>query len=382
MKKLLFITPRNPFSGRYSGDVIRANKFIHFLSKKYNLQVISLDKNNIKKKNKIIKYRGFKNSNFLSKIFNIIFSVLSLQPLQVGYFFSPSIKNYVKDNYQKYDFIFLQSIRTVQYVPNNIATRCILDMGDLTSINYRQTFKRLSFLNPLKIVYLIESILVKKYEKKCFNRFNKILLFSKKEINSVEKKFRKKLFQINFGIDKIKSLYKFNKKNNKIIFIGNIKYAPNREACLEFINKILPKILFKYPKVQFHIIGEISKIDKLFVMKKRNVKIFDQVDNLEPYLSKVICGLANLNISSGVQTKLLTYMSYGIPSVCSEQVSQNFDAIKKSKINFYKDDDEMVELIFKFMENKKFSVSSSRRALKTISFFKWNNIFLKLNKII
>ena len=255
-------------------------------------------------------------------------------------------------------------------------------MGDLTSINYRQTFKRLSFLNPLKIVYLIESILVKKYEKKCFNRFNKILLFSKKEINSVEKKFRKKLFQINFGIDKIKSLYKFNKKNNKIIFIGNIKYAPNREACLEFINKILPKILFKYPKVQFHIIGEISKIDKLFVMKKRNVKIFDQVDNLEPYLSKVICGLANLNISSGVQTKLLTYMSYGIPSVCSEQVSQNFDAIKKSKINFYKDDDEMVELIFKFMENKKFSVSSSRRALKTISFFKWNNIFLKLNKII
>lgn len=382
MKKLLFITPRYPFSGRYSGDVIRANKFIHFLSRKYNVKVISLDKNNKKKEIGKIKYRGFKNSNFLSKIFNIIFSILRLQPLQIGYFFSPDIKNYIKNNYKKYDLIFLQSIRTVQYVPNNVVIKCILDMGDLTSINYRQTFRRLSFLNPLKIIYLIESILVKNYEKKCFKKFNKILLFSKKEINSVDKKFRRKLFQINFGIDKIKSLYKYNKKNNKIIFIGNIKYAPNREACLEFINKVLPKILSKYPKVQFHIIGEISKIDKFFVMKKRNVKIFDKVDNLEPYLSKAVCGLANLNISSGIQTKLLTYMSYGIPSVCSQQVSQNFDAIKKSKINFYKNDDEMIKLIFRFMENKKFSMSSSKRALKTISLFKWDNIFLKLNKIL
>ena len=305
-----------------------------------------------------------------------------MQPLQIGYFFSPDIKNYIKNNYKKYDLIFLQSIRTVQYVPNNVVIKCILDMGDLTSINYRQTFRRLSFFNPLKIIYLIESILVKNYEKKCFKKFNKILLFSKKEINSVDKKFRRKLFQINFGIDKIKSLYKYNKKNNKIIFIGNIKYAPNREACLEFINKVLPKILSKYPKVQFHIIGEISKIDKFFVMKKRNVKIFDKVDNLEPYLSKAVCGLANLNISSGIQTKLLTYMSYGIPSVCSQQVSQNFDAIKKSKINFYKNDDEMIKLIFRFMENKKFSMSSSKRALKTISLFKWDNIFLKLNKIL
>jgi len=382
VKKLLFITPRCPFSGRYSGDVIRANKFIHFLSRKYNVKVISLDKNNKKKEIGKIKYRGFKNSNFLSKIFNIIFSILRLQPLQIGYFFSPAIKNYIKNNYKKYDLIFLQSIRTVQYVPNNVLIKCILDMGDLTSINYRQTFRRLSFLNPLKIIYLIESILVKNYEKKCFKKFNKILLFSKKEINSVDKKFRRKLFQINFGIDKIKSLYKYNKKNNKIIFIGNIKYAPNREACLEFINKVLPKILSKYPKVQFHIIGEISKIDKFFVMKKRNVKIFDKVDNLEPYLSKAICGLANLNISSGIQTKLLTYMSYGIPSVCSQQVSQNFDAIKKSKINFYKNDDEMIKLIFRFMENKKFSMSSSKRALKTISLFKWDNIFFKLNKIL
>ena len=65
-------------------------------------------------------------------------------------------------------------------------------------------------------------------------------------------------------------------------------------------------------------------------------KIHNKVKNLEPYLNNVICGLANLNISSGIQTKILTYMSYGIPSICSQKVAENFDAIKGSKVNIYK----------------------------------------------
>ena len=46
MKKILFITTRNPFSGRYSGDVIRAKKFVKHLSKKYQMSVVSLSQKN------------------------------------------------------------------------------------------------------------------------------------------------------------------------------------------------------------------------------------------------------------------------------------------------------------------------------------------------
>ena len=50
MKKILFISSRNPFSGRYSGDVIRANKFIYYLSKNNYVKVISPSVQNSKKK--------------------------------------------------------------------------------------------------------------------------------------------------------------------------------------------------------------------------------------------------------------------------------------------------------------------------------------------
>ena len=34
MKKILFISTRDPYSGRYSGDVIGSNKIINVLNKK------------------------------------------------------------------------------------------------------------------------------------------------------------------------------------------------------------------------------------------------------------------------------------------------------------------------------------------------------------
>ena len=52
MKKILFVTTRNPFSGRYSGDVIRSLKIINLLKKKFELHIICLkdksEKNNEK----------------------------------------------------------------------------------------------------------------------------------------------------------------------------------------------------------------------------------------------------------------------------------------------------------------------------------------------
>ena len=101
--------------------------------------------------------------------------------------------------------------------------------------------------------------------------------------------------------------------------------------------EILPDISKIYPEIEFHIIGEISKFDSFILSRKQNVKVFGKINNLDPYLDNVICRfLANLEISSGIQTKLLTYMSYGIPSISSKQVMENFDLIKSKKITFYK----------------------------------------------
>ena len=68
MKRALFISTRNPFSERYSGDVIGSQKVIKILKKIYSLDIVGLGKNeDLSKKNIFI----FKSPFFLFKIFHI-----------------------------------------------------------------------------------------------------------------------------------------------------------------------------------------------------------------------------------------------------------------------------------------------------------------------
>ena len=221
---------------------------------------------------------------------------------------------------------------------------------------------------------------MKRYENLCFEKFSKIFLFSKKEISSL-KRNKKKIQQINFGIDKIQRKFKFNKKNNRILFIGNIKYLPNKIACKSFINNILPQINKTHQEIEFHIIGEISKFDAFIWSQNKSVKIHGKISNLNNLLSKTFCGLANLNVSSGIQTKLLTYMSYGIPSVSSKQVLENFDAIHSLSLPKYKNKKELIQLILKLKNEKKFSQNISRKSLEIIKRFTWEKVLKDLNKL-
>jgi len=379
MKNILFISPRNPFSGRYSGDVIRAHKFINFLKKKNKVEVVSLGLENKINVSKNFTRRTFKKDFFFIIFIRLFFSIIKLQPLHFTYFHSYNLKRYIIKNYKNFDLIFCQSIRSFQFLPKDINKKIALDMGDLYSKNYYQTYRNLFLLNPLKLVYLIESLLVKKYENFCFSKSHKIYLFSKKEIKSIKEKFRKKISQINFGLDKSIRKFRFKESNYKIIFIGNIKYTPNRQACLNFIKQILPKLKKKFPKIEFHIIGEIGFFDRNLFMKKSGVKIFGKKKRIEPYLSNVICGIANLKISTGIQTKLLTYMSYGIPCIASKQVADNFHTKNKNLLPYYKSDNELIKLIFKLKKNKKYSEKISKNSTLFVRKFKWENILKKIN---
>ena len=55
-------------------------------------------------------------------------------------------------------------------------------MGDLYSSNYLQNYKNFNFFNIFKFIYLLEIFLVKKIENEIFDKFDRIILFSKNEI--------------------------------------------------------------------------------------------------------------------------------------------------------------------------------------------------------
>jgi len=378
VKKILFITIRNPFSGRYSGDVIRAKRIIKYLKKKNDIDVIFLNdkkRSGLNSKNDIL----FKYPNLIKKIYYCFISFLKINPIQFGLFFSKDMNEFIKKNANKYDILFFHQIRSSQYFPKDFSGKTILEMGDLYSKNYFQTYKNLSFINPLKYIYFLESFLVKRIEEKIFNNFDRIILYSKNEIKTINKIFQKKIFNITESVEKSnRNKFTFSKENFKILFIGNLNYLPNKLACRDFAVNILPKLNKKYPRLQFHIIGNIGEYDQKNLSKLNNVKVLGIKKKLDLYMKNVICGLSNLKIASGIQGKILTYMSFGLPVVCSKQSGSNF----RNYVVSYKEDDDLIRKILSLKKSKSKSLFYSKKSKSCVKNLIWKKIKLNYLKVI
>ena len=115
---------------------------------------------------------------FLKFIYCLI-SIFKLEPIQFGLFFSNEIKKFLINNANNYDYLFFSQVRSSQFLPKNYYGKTILDMGDLYSDNYYQSFKNLNFLNPMKYIYFFESFLVKRRREKYLKILIVLLYFQK-----------------------------------------------------------------------------------------------------------------------------------------------------------------------------------------------------------
>ena len=162
------------------------------------------------------------------------------------------------------------------------------------------------------------------------------------------------------------------------MFIGNLKYLPNILAVKSFVNSVLPKLKNEVKDIKFESIGEINRLDKFILSLNKNVKCWGLQKNLDKFVKGSFCGLANLKIASGVQGKILSYMSYGLPVICSSKVASNFNKY----VIKYNDDFELIDKIKKLKNGKKFSNKMSQKSLKFVKKFTWQKTKKEYLKII
>jgi len=385
MKKILFISTRFPYP-IFSGDKSRSFDILNFLSKKNKVHLVCLEKENEKYKKNLSFCSNIKTFelNFLSRLIKVIFSILKLEPLQNGFYLSNEMKNYIDSVADQYDTIICHLLRSSQYLPDNYKGKKVLEMSDLQSLAYHQLIKQLSVLNPIKYIYILEKFLVERYEKKIFKKFHNIVFVSNKDAKEANKKVSgKKTYVVEMAKKFDSKIYNYKKSNYKIIFIGNIKFIPNKIACNDFAKNVLGLINLKYPKISFHIIGNIGYLHKIFLKKYKNVIVHGKIKNLKNVMKNSICGLCNVKVSTGFQSKILTYMSYSMPTVLSYSSYVNTEFKKNKDVLVFKNNEQLKEKIFILINNKKISEGLSNNSEKIIK-KKYNRdkVLLKYDKII
>ena len=112
----------------------------------------------------------------------------------------------------------------------------------------------------------------------------------------------------------------------RLIFTGQMDYAPNVEAALRAIERILPRVREAFPRASLHIVGR-NPVPALQAHHGRDgVAVWGRVADIRPWLHAADIALIPLEIARGVQNKVLEAMAMRLPVVLSPGAATGIDA--------------------------------------------------------
>ena len=129
----------------------------------------------------------------------------------------------------------------------------------------------------------------------------------------------------------------------RLIFSGQMDYAPNVEAALRAIERLLPRIRALIPRATFHVVGRNPAEELRGHHGKGGVHIWGGVEDMRTWLSAADLALVPLEIARGVQNKVLEAMAMNLPVVLTSAAATGIGAEDGKHLVVADSDDELVE---------------------------------------
>lgn len=318
--KILVILSRVPYPLE-KGDKLRAFNQIKELSKKHQIILFALndgklDENAVTEMKKYCRAISILPLSKITIAKNLFRSVFSGLPLQVGYFYFNKAQKKIDELIKKHspDHIYCQLIRTSEYAKPYKNIPKTLDYMDVFSKGIeRRKSSDPFYMRPL---LAIEYKRLLKYENSVFDYFNNRTIISEQDRKLIPHPENHKIKVIPNGVDTDYFKPVQRKKEYDILFNGNMNYPPNVESVEYLVEKIMPYVWNKMPGVRLLISGA-SPNGRVKELESEKVIVSGWVDDVRENYAKSRILVAPMQISIGLQNKLLEAMAMQIPCITS-----------------------------------------------------------------
>jgi len=179
------------------------------------------------------------------------------------------------------------------------------------------------------IIAKVEYFKMLRFERRLIDKAKRIILISSGDLNS--KVFNKVLHKISIWPE-LPSLRKKrwnNRESKSMLFVGSVKYFPNKEAIYWLVEKLMPEIHRLDSSIKLTIAGTSKEEVDLPDVQGVNFTGFVSDAILEELHLQSIFFICPVILGSGIKIKVLEASSYGVPIIATKESLSGIDFLSE-----------------------------------------------------
>jgi sugar transferase (PEP-CTERM/EpsH1 system associated) len=286
-------------------------------------------------------------------------ALLKRRPVSLTAFHSDQLATYVRTvlEHGAVDTIYVFSGQMGQYIPDDFSGRVILDFVDVDSAKFEAYAQAGG--GPRAWLDAREGRLLRAEEARLARRAAVSLLVSDEEAAL----FAARLAPANRALCDVRALQNgidsvlfdpaavqpeprlLDCAGPRLIFTGQMDYAPNITAARRAIERLMPRISAVLPDATFHVVGRNPPEALRALDGVNGSRVWGEVDDIRTWLAGADLALVPLELARGVQNKVLEAMAMCLPVVLTPSAATGIGACHGRNLMIADDDDALVEAV-------------------------------------
>lgn len=275
------------------------------------------------------------------------------------------------------DLIWVERLYAARWF-KQFGDKVIVDLDDLESVKLsRQADSESSAL--VRYMKHKEANKLARMEREATHIFSNLVVCSEGDREFFTKNPEKVWVLANGVDDTFLDAAPIPKKENHLVFVGTMNYAPNEDAMLYFCKEIFPLILQQSPLTTLAIVGLNPPSSIQALHNGTSISVHGNVPSIVPFVQEASASIVPLRVGGGTRLKILESMALGTPVVSTTigaegiELENNIDILladkphdfAKAVVNLLKDTGRQEAIITRGREKvkKQYLWSSIRKKL-------------------
>jgi glycosyltransferase involved in cell wall biosynthesis len=376
--KVLMLTPYLPFPP-FSGGQTRSYNLIKNLSKKHEITLFSLikddeEKKNIKELEKYCKVRVFKRSKTPWTLRNILKTGFGLYPFLVIRNLVPEEKEAVAQELsnQKYDLIHAETFYVMPHIPSTNIPILMVEQTIEYSVYKHFVEDQAPFI--MRPLLWIDVLKLKYWETKIWKRADRVVAMSdsdRKSMNSLVPNLKIDIVPNGIDVEYFSKERPEGKGGPRVLYVGNFKWLQNVEAVEVLLSEVFPKILRQVPNAKLWIVGQYIP-DEIKAKASKEIQITEAIPDIrEAYINSTVL-VTPIKGPGGTRLKILEAMASALPVVTTSVGAEGLNVVNGKHVLISDNMDKLAGLAVGIINNKKHARELGDNARKfVIENYRW-----------